>query len=257
MESLKDKSSRSGSKSNLNESTLPLLDDQETIELKGDTPEKEKIELETRAGSETEKGDSEGKEKNGEDGEKTDGETDGGNSTSRKDKKKKKDKKDKEAKDKKDKPAKGHRRTLSCADTLTVGLNLLDRDEKHINDQVNLVFEDILAEPDSTQGFDGVWRLTYAVFSGTKQWVYRILSALLALPCGIAWGLIFSILTIVHVWVLSPLLRTLDIVFYVFRRVWGGLIHTILDPIFRSAGLLLSSVNVTKTTIHQEFTKEP
>ena len=49
-------------------------------------------------------------------------------------KKKKKDKKEK--KEKKEKPC--HRRTQSCVQTFTVGLNVLDRDEKHINDTVNV-----------------------------------------------------------------------------------------------------------------------
>jgi hypothetical protein len=53
-------------------------------------------------------------------------------------KSKKKEKKDKKEKEKKEKKEKCHRRTTSCVQTFTVGLNVLDRDEKHINDTINV-----------------------------------------------------------------------------------------------------------------------
>lgn len=57
--------------------------------------------------------------------------------------KKKKEKAEKAAADKAEKAEKAastscHRRTQSCVQTFTVGLNVLDRDEKHINDTVNV-----------------------------------------------------------------------------------------------------------------------
>merc|ERR1711928_215904 len=53
-------------------------------------------------------------------------------------------------KEKKEKTENAHRRTQSCVQSFTVGLNVLDRDEKHINDTINLNFEDVLAEPDAS-----------------------------------------------------------------------------------------------------------
>lgn len=243
MENAKDKSSRSSSKVNLNESSLPLLEDQD-VESK---VEKVAIEMEARVdGEEGEEKSDSGKEKvEGEEGQ-ADGDT--------KDQKKK----DKKEKKKKEKKEKGHQRSSSVAERLTAGLNMLDRDDRSVNDHVNIVFEDVLAEPDANHGFDGVWRLAFVVFSGTKLWVYRILAALLAIPCGILWGLNFSFLTLLNVWVVSPSLRTLDIILHITRRVWSGIIRTFLDPIFQSMGQCFAGINLNMKATRQEITcKEP
>jgi len=99
--------SKIGSKSNLNESSVPLLEEQEG---KGDIPEK--IEMETKNDNNDEK----------------------------KDQNETKDKKDKKKKEKKEKVKKeSAKRSLDiCAQNFTFGLNVLDRDEKKVNDHVNV-----------------------------------------------------------------------------------------------------------------------
>lgn len=243
----KDKSSRSSSRANLNESTLPLLED--VGGSKRDTLEKEKIELET-------KGDA-NKDGEGHDGDATTGEPGSESGKEAEDKEDKKGKK-KAKKGKKEK-VKCHKRSESCVQTLTAGLNLLDRDEKHVNDHINLVFEDVIAEPDSSHGFDGVWKLAYVVFSSTRLWAYRILAALLALPCGIVWGFLFSVVQLLNIWLVTPVLRIFDVVLHIFHRVWSGLVRTFMDPVFQSIGKVASDVQITRTQVYpkHEFASDP
>lgn len=254
----KDKSSRSGSRANLNESTLPLLEDVGGGDVKADEA-KEKIELELKGGDSGSKGE-DSNAATAEPGSDAGGKEAGGESDAeagKKDKKGKDKKKDK--KEKKEKKASSHKRSPSCVETLTIGLNLLDRDEKHVNDSINLVFEDVLAEPDASHGFDGAWKLTYLVFTSTRLWCYRLLSALLALPCGLTWGLLFSLLSLVHVWLLTPTLRVFDVILHVVHRVWGGLVRTLLDPVFQSVGKLVGDVRVTRTQVYpkNDFAHDP
>ena len=91
--------SKSGSKNDLNESNLPLLEEEKAGG--GETPEKEQIELEDTA-------------------EKEDSGTE-----------KKKEKKKKEKKEKKEKGP-------SCIDTMTTHLNLSQRDGNKINEVVDV-----------------------------------------------------------------------------------------------------------------------
>ncbi|KAH9363942.1 hypothetical protein HPB48_022197 [Haemaphysalis longicornis] len=133
----KDKSSRSGSRANLNESTLPLLEDVGGGDVKVDES-KEKIELEVKGGDSGSKGE-DSNAATAEPGSDAGGKDAGGESdaeASGKKDKKGKDKK-KEKKEKKEKKS-SHKRSPSCVETLTIGLNLLDRDEKHVNDHVNV-----------------------------------------------------------------------------------------------------------------------
>lgn len=222
-----DGGSKSGSKTNLNESSVPLLDEEEVV-----TPEKENIELKEKAstGSGAEKDDSDPEKKD----EKNEGEADG------KGKKKKKEKKEKKERTPRTNP-------VNSLNTLTVGLNLLDRDERRINDEVNISFEDVLAEPDSSHGFDPIWRLAFLVFSGTRHWIYRLLSAVVALPCAILWGIVFSLLTFLHIWLISPALKVFELILFYFRKIWQGLIITCLEPVCIAIASLFSRIHIRRT----------
>merc|ERR1712154_481438 len=149
--------SKSGSKDNLNESNMPLLEGEEKAE---ETPEKEVVEMELE----------EKEEKKDE-------------STEKKEKKVKKE------------PG------PSCIDTLSSGPDLGARDSQGINVEIDLDFDDVIAEPKAAHGFDPIWRLSFILFSQTKLWTYRVLAALLAAPLSILWGLLFSILSVLYVWI--------------------------------------------------------
>merc|ERR1711879_741573 len=124
--------SKSGSKDNLNESNMPLLEGEEKAE---ETPEKEVVEMELEEKEE------------------------------KKDESTEKDKKEKKVKEE---PG------PSCIDTLSSGLDLGARDTQGINVEIDLDFDDVIAEPKAAHGFDPVWRLSFILFSQTKLWTYRI-----------------------------------------------------------------------------------
>lgn len=151
--------------------------------------------------------------------------------------KKKKEKKPKEKKEKKDRQT-----PITCAQNFTVGLNVHDRDEKHINDQVNITFEDVIGEPDSNQGFEFIWRLTFLLFNSTKFWIYRIIAAFIALPLAFIWAIIFAFVNIGTVWLATPSLRLFEVGLHYVHRFWSGLVRTFLDPFFVSASLLLANI---------------
>jgi len=199
--------SKHGSKNDLNESNMPLLEDEQKTD-----PEKEQIEL-------TEKDDSNEKEKD-----------------------KKKAKKEKKEKVPKEKKPKGP----SCIDTMTAGLSLTDRDDKAINVEIDLGFDDVLAEPRTAQGFDGIWKLSFIIFTQTKLWLYRLFAALIAIPASIFWGFVFAFITVFYVWIVSPTIRLFEFGFYIFRRVWSGFIRCTLEPVCAALGAVFSNVNVAQ-----------
>merc|ERR1711936_419875 len=202
--------SKSGSKDNLNESNMPLLEGEEKAG--EETPEKEVVEMELE----------EKEEKKDESTEK-------------------KEKKEKKVKEKKEPGP-------SCIDTLSSGLDLGTRDSQGINVEIDLDFDDVIAEPKAAHGFDPVWRLSFILFSQTKLWTYRVLAALLAAPLSILWGLLFSILSVLYVWIIRPVMRIVETLLAIFRRFWVVLLNATLAPlcdavggIFRSAPRLVQS----------------
>ena len=124
----------------------------------------------------------------------------------------------------------------SCVDTLSTGLDMTVRDRRGINTEIDvslleerrfrdlyfifqLDFDDVLAEPSTAHGFDPIWRLSFVLFSQTKLWIYRILSAIIAVPLSIIWAVIFSLLSVIYVWVVRPIIRIVELFLAVFKRV--------------------------------------
>merc|ERR1711934_1088316 len=185
--------SKSGSKDNLNESNMPLLEGEEKAE---ETPEKEVVEMELEEKEE------------------------------KKDESTEKDKKEKKVKEKKVKVPKVKKEPgPSCIDTLSSGLDLGARDTQGINVEIDLDFDDVIAEPKAAHGFDPVWRLSFILFSQTKLWTYRILAALLAAP-----------LSVLYVWLLRPVMRIVETVLAIFRRFWVVLLNATLAPVCDAVG---------------------
>merc|ERR1712184_215356 len=178
--------SKSGSKDNLNESNMPLLEGEEKAE---ETPEKEVVEMELEEKEE------------------------------KKDESTEKDKKEKKVKEKKVKVPKVKKEPgPSCIDTLSSGLDLGARDTQGINVEIDLDFDDVIAEPKAAHGFDPVWRLSFILFS------------------------------VLYVWLLRPVMRIVETVLAIFRRFWVVLLNATLAPlcdavggIFRSAPRLVQS----------------
>merc|ERR1711910_50049 len=179
--------SKSGSKDNLNESNMPLLEGEEKAG--EETPEKEVVEMELEE---------------------------------------KEEKKDESTEKKEPGP--------SCIDTLSSGLDLGARDSQGINVEIDLDFDDVIAEPKAAHGFDPIWRLSFILFSQTKLWTYRILAALLAAPLSILWGLLFSLLSVLYVWIIRPVMRIVETLLAIFRRFWVVLLNATLAPVCDAVG---------------------
>merc|ERR1711860_47041 len=190
--------SKSGSKDNLNESNMPLLEGEEKAE---ETPEKEVVEMELE----------EKEEKKDESTEK-------------------KEKKEKKVKEKKVKVPKVKKEPGPS------GIDLGTRDSQGINVEIDLDFDDVIAEPKAAHGFDPIWRLSFILFSQTKLWTYRILAALLAAPLSILWGLLFSLLSVLYVWIIRPVMRIVETLLAIFRRFWVVLLNATLAPVCDAVG---------------------
>lgn len=199
---------KSSSKTNLNESNIPLLDDGDNLKSAG----KIELELETKNSSNNEANNAETA---------TTETTDGA-------------------------PKKVRRpihvpNPVTVATNATSGLNVVSRDGSGINNHVNLEFGDIIGETDANQGFEFIWRLTFLIFTFSRLWLYRIISAVLAIPFALIWAIIFSAINLTVVWFATPTLKVYDLLLHHIHRIWGGLVRTFLDPVFSSIGLIYAS----------------
>jgi hypothetical protein len=64
-----------------------------------------------------------------------------------------------------------------------------------------------------------MWKLSFILFTHTKLWFYRLFAAILAIPAALVWGFVFSVLSVLYIWILAPVLRLFDLGVAIVRRV--------------------------------------
>ncbi|NXP57083.1 CAV1 protein, partial [Chloropsis cyanopogon] len=114
--------------------------------------------------------------------------------------------------------------------------------EKAVHD---IDFEDVIAEPEGTHSFDGIWKASFTTFTVTKYWFYRLLSAIFGIPMALIWGIYFAILSFLHIWAVVPCIRSYLIEIQCISRVYSICIHTFCDPLFEAIGKVFSSIRAT------------
>ncbi|CAK6954574.1 caveolin-2 [Scomber scombrus] len=122
-----------------------------------------------------------------------------------------------------------------------------DRDPHDINAHLKVGFEDVIAEPMSSHSFDRVWIGSNAVFELIKFIFYRLLTTLLAVPMAFILGLVFGVLSCIHIWLVMPVIQSLMMLLPSIQVVWRSLTDMFITPLFHSMGKTLSSIHV-KTT---------
>ncbi|KAF0289067.1 Caveolin-3 [Amphibalanus amphitrite] len=61
----------------------------------------------------------------------------------------------------------------------TPGFSMDTRDPNNLNLHLQVLWDDIIAEPEGIQSGDCTWRTSYKCFYGTKHCCYRVLSFIL------------------------------------------------------------------------------
>ncbi|XP_038553919.1 caveolin-2-like [Micropterus salmoides] len=119
-----------------------------------------------------------------------------------------------------------------------------DRDPKRINKSLKVTFEDVIAEPPSVRSFDQVWLWSHALFEVSRLWCYRIISLLLAVPVSLAAGLLFAMLSCLHIWLIMPCVQLLLINMSWVQTVWGSILNIFIGPVFTSVGKCCGQVTI-------------
>nr|XP_027782284.2 caveolin-1 isoform X1 [Marmota flaviventris] len=130
-------------------------------------------------------------------------------------------------------------------DAHTKEIDLVNRDPKHLNDDVvKIDFEDVIAEPEGTHSFDGIWKASFTTFTVTKYWFYRLLSTIFGIPMALIWGIYFAILSFLHIWAVVPCIKSFLIEIQCISRVYSIYIHTFCDPLFEAIGKIFSNIRI-------------
>ncbi|KAI1888591.1 hypothetical protein AGOR_G00186740 [Albula goreensis] len=122
-----------------------------------------------------------------------------------------------------------------------------DRDPHLLNEHVKVGFDDVIGEPRSTHSFDKVWIGSHATFELVKYVFYRLLTTLLAIPMSFVAGILFAILSFIHIWVVMPAVQSCLMALPSVQIIWRSMTDMFIAPLFHSMGRCLSAVTVATT----------
>ncbi|KAG8516859.1 Caveolin-3 [Galemys pyrenaicus] len=105
-------------------------------------------------------------------------------------------------------------------------------------------FEDVIAEPEGTYSFDGVWKVSYTTFTVSKYWCYRLLSTLLGVPLALLWGFLFACISFCHIWAVVPCIKSYLIEIQCISHIYSLCIRTFCNPLFAALGQVCSNIKV-------------
>ncbi|NXV13094.1 CAV2 protein, partial [Cepphus grylle] len=124
------------------------------------------------------------------------------------------------------------------------GEDELDRDPRGLNAHLQLGFEDVIAEPELTHSFDKVWICSHALFELSKYMMYKLLTLVLAIPLALVVGIVFALLSCLHIWIVLPFVKTCLMVLPSVQTIWKSLTDVFVVPFFHSLGRCFAMVNI-------------
>jgi len=137
---------------------------------------------------------------------------------------------------------------------MSIGINLVQRDDHQLQTGIDFGFEDIYGEPDSAHSIDAIWRINYAIFTAVRCFFYKVFSLIVALPLAVVFGILFALVSALSVYVVVPLGRLLSIPAWWIFKVWTFVVGAVFDPVFTSIGRICSNVRISRYGINTDPT---
>jgi len=119
-----------------------------------------------------------------------------------------------------------------------------ERDPNHINTHLQVMWDDIVGEPEGIKSLDCTWNCSRSCFQCTRNGCYILLTLLMA-PClAFGAGLNFACLSFQHIWCNGPGLRVCKIQFAFARKINKVVMAAVVAPCTEAMGLVLSKAKV-------------
>lgn len=106
---------------------------------------------------------------------------------------------------------------------------------------VQVAFEDVLGEPESIHSLDCVWKFSYMCFNFWKRFCYILMTTCCGICIAAEWGCEFGYIAFVHVWLVTPLFKIMEINCGCLQKIYGVCIRCCFEPLCESFSILFSS----------------
>lgn len=100
-------------------------------------------------------------------------------------------------------------------------IDLTNRDPNQLNNHIQVMYDDILAEPEGAHSIDCVWRNSYKCFNCGLNCCYKLLSTIFGIFLALGWGCTFAMITFHEVWIITPFIRAVNIILTNIRKLFS------------------------------------
>ncbi|KAF6027696.1 CAV1 [Bugula neritina] len=123
--------------------------------------------------------------------------------------------------------------------------DLVNRDPKSLNTHLQILYDDVIGEPEGAHSADCVWTWAFKCFTGGKRLCYMILTYVCAIPMALWWGCVFACISFTHIWHITPCYKIVKINMECAQRFYSEFINCCLAPVIQAQALILSKIHIT------------
>uniref|UniRef100_A0A6A7G7X6 Caveolin n=1 Tax=Hirondellea gigas TaxID=1518452 RepID=A0A6A7G7X6_9CRUS len=132
-----------------------------------------------------------------------------------------------------------------------------NRDPNNLNPHLQIMWDDIVGEPEGLKTPDSCWNCSFKCYNGTRRCCYVLLVVIFG-PCiAFISGINFACLSFNQVWCIGPCFRSYKINMATFRNFWLTFLMAVYSPMATVMGLLCSKVKVRYQKLHDGPDSEP
>ena len=97
---------------------------------------------------------------------------------------------------------------------------MVNRDPNNMNIHVQVMFDDVLGEPEGAHSVDCVWKNAHSCFNCGLSCCYKVVTFIFGLPLALLWGCAFAMISFYEVWLMTPTIRAFNIVLSNVRKLF-------------------------------------
>ncbi|XP_014478854.1 PREDICTED: caveolin-3-like [Dinoponera quadriceps] len=124
------------------------------------------------------------------------------------------------------------------------GAELEDRDPNSLNQHLQVMWDDVIGEPEGIRSPECAWRLSGHCFRLSRGCCYVLLSVLVAPLLALCLGFTFACLAFQHIWCVAPCLRVWKITCAAMRNFLAAVTQAIIRPVMEAMGYLCHNIRI-------------
>ncbi|CAG0917000.1 unnamed protein product [Notodromas monacha] len=124
------------------------------------------------------------------------------------------------------------------------GIDMDNRDPNHLNSHLQVMWDDVIGEPEGISSPDCTWKCSAMLFTMMKQAIYLLLTVIFAPFAACCLGAQFACLSCCHIWCCMPCLRTYKINCAMWKNFYEVWLAATCTPCCESIGRVFSKARV-------------